>query len=308
MKKNILLIRLLGILACMYTGAITVSGQNTPKISMQGTLTDAAGKSVADGKYTATFRLYTTFTGGTALWQETAEVTVDGAIYSHYLGSVTPLDPLYFINTLYLGIQLDGDEITPRTELTYAPYAFAVNTARSVTCSGAVGDVKHSILNPTQFALENGDCWVPMNGAELPPDCILRQMTGMTTLPDAGGLFLRSQEFTGGQNNDPDRTPSTTIATVQGDEFKSHSHTLADAGTHGHEVYEFVSSGGSDFWFVSGTSNASACCNNDQIQMEAPSPTSRISLAGNHSHTVTPTGGVETRVRNLNFWIYIRIN
>ncbi|MFN7831170.1 MAG: hypothetical protein ACK5Q2_04205 [Bacteroidota bacterium] len=304
MKKQIALIGLWYALALVGTGITTASGQSSPRISMQGTLTDAAGKSVADGKYNITFRLYTQPVGGTALWQETAEVAVDGAIYSHYLGSVQPLDAFYFVNTLYLGIQLDADEITPRTVLTYAPYAFAVNTAKTVVCSGAVGDVKHSILNPVQFAERNGDCWVPMNGTALPPDCKLRQITGMTNLPDAGGLFIRGQEFSGGQDNDPDRTPSSAIATVESDAFKAHSHPASYDGNHTHNFKEYVAYGGYVPDWLSNTDSGPAL-NNDQIEINL---TNRISYAGDHAHNITDTGGSETRVKNLNFWVYIRIN
>lgn len=304
MKKQIALIGLWYALALVGTGIATVYGQSSPRISMQGTLTDAAGKSVADGKYNATFRLYTQPVGGTALWQETAEITVDGAIYSHYLGSVQPLDAFFFVNTLYLGIQLDADEITPRTGLTYAPYAFAVNTAKTVVCSGAVGDVKHSILNPVQFAARNGDCWVPMNGAALPPDCKLRQLTGMTNLPDAGGLFIRGQEFSGGENNDPDRTPTSAIATVQSDAFKAHSHPASYDGNHTHSWREYQGYGGNVPDWVSVTDSGHAQ-NNDQTEYFL---NNRIPVAGEHTHDITITGGSETRVKNLNFWVYIRIN
>ncbi len=305
MKKYSVQLRFLGAFALLFLG-LSLCGQTVPRISMQGTLTDAAGRSVPDGKYNVTFRLYNTPEGGTAIWQESVQVTVDDAIYSHYLGSSTPLQAVFFVNKLYLGMQLDGDEITPRTELTYAPYSFAVNTARTVVCSGAVGDVKHSILDPVQFAAENGDCWVPMNGAALPADCALRQLTGMTTLPDAGGLFIRAQEFSGGQNNDPDRTSSSAVATVQNDAFKSHSHTASTDGNHGHIINEALAlSSGIPAGTPGGRPVNGLAISNDQIQFPLGN---RIGAAGDHTHTLSNEGGAETRVKNLNFWIYIRIN
>ena len=305
MKKLSALSRFLGVFALLCIGVLSLYGQTTPKISMQGTLTDAAGRSVPDGKYNVTFRLYTTLEGGTAFWQETVQVTVDDAIYSHYLGSVVPLQAIFFVNKLFLGIQLlDGDEISPRTALTYAPYAFSVNTAKTVVCSGALGDVKHSILNPVQFAAENGDCWVPMDGAALPADCALRQLTGMTSLPDAGGLFIRGQEFSGGQDNDPGRTPDSTIARVQTDAFKSHSHTASTDGNHQHDIVERLVVSGVD-WNRFTPANNSPAGGNDQQYNDIGY---RVQPAGDHTHTVGVQGGSETRVKNLNFWIYIRIN
>lgn len=303
MKVLFALPRFLGVFALLCIGVLSLYGQTTPKISMQGTLTDAAGRSVPDGKYNVTFRLYTTLEGGTAFWQETVQVTVDDAIYSHYLGSVVPLQAIFFVNKLYLGIQLpDGDEISPRTALTYAPYAFSVNTAKTVVCSGALGDVKHSILNPVQFAAENGDCWVPMDGAALPADCALRQLTGMTSLPDAGGLFIRGQEFKGGQDNDPGRTPDSTIASIQTDAFKSHSHTVSTEGNHQHNAVEKAPNSSPT---GTGVAYHNLAIGNDQARFPL---TSVVQPAGVHNHGVNMAGGSETRVKNLNFWIYIRIN
>jgi hypothetical protein len=306
MKKNLVFSRAVWVAVLVFHGLIHLYGQTAgPKISMQGTLTDAAGQSVADGKYTITFRLYTEPAGGTRIWQETSEVTVDNAIYSHYLGSVVELNPAIFVNKLYLGLQLgNSDEITPRTELTYVPYAFAVNTANTVVCSGAVGDVKYSILDPVKFAAENGSCWVPMNGAALPSGCALRQLTGMTSLPDAGGLFIRGQEFTGGQDNDPDRSPTSDIATVQGDAFKSHTHTVANSGYHTHNYLEYQVSGG-NVGFPTAFISSNAAVGNDQLKFTF---SDKVLPEGNHTHGMSSTGGAETRVSNLNFWIYIRIN
>lgn len=288
--------------------SVTLHAQN-PKISIQGTLKNASGASVVDGTYNVTFKLYSVETGGTALWQEAAMVEVIGGIYSHYLGSVTPLNAANFANTLYLGVQVGSYELVPRSELAYSPYAFSVSSAQKVVCSGAVGDVKYSILNPTQFALENGDCWVPMKGQALATTDKLRQITGMTALPDAGGLFLRSQEFSGGADNDPNRDSNTAIATVQADGNKSHSHTLSGDGSHSHQIPYDSGGGGINYfggpmlWFT----NVS-----DQGVFHTPfaeaQGMAQTTYSGAHSHSIGSDGGSETRPKNLNLWIYIRIN
>jgi hypothetical protein len=305
MKKYILLLHYLGVLILIGFYGTSLFGQTgNPKINTQGILRDITGKTVDDGQYSITFKLYTVKTGGTSIWQETADVDVSGGIYSHQLGSVTQLNPFDFSATLYLGVKLNNFELTPRTELTYAPYTFTVSRALKVVCTGAVGDVKYSILNPTEFATVNGDCWVPMDGTALPPDCKLRQITGMTNLPDAGGLFIRGQEFSGGQDNDPDRTPSSAIATVESDAFKAHSHPASYDGNHTHNFKEYVAYGGYVPDWLSNTDSGPAL-NNDQFEINL---TNRISYAGDHAHNITDTGGSETRVKNLNFWVYIRIN
>lgn len=116
-------------------GAIQAHTQNERKISIQSTLKDISGKAIPDGPQTLTFKLYNEVTGGTALWTEMAEVEVVGGIYSHKLGSIMPLDVSNFGNSnVFLGVTVSGgQELAPRTELTYAPYALAV---RSLSGSG----------------------------------------------------------------------------------------------------------------------------------------------------------------------------
>ena len=107
-----------------------IAGAQNPKISMQGALKSANGSSVPDGTYTVVFKLYTTETGGSPVWEETAQVDVVGGIYSHYLGSINPLEASDFTTTLYLGVRLGSYELVPRSELAYSPYSFSVNTSQ----------------------------------------------------------------------------------------------------------------------------------------------------------------------------------
>ncbi len=280
-------------LMCGFSHSLKAQSSN-PKISIQGTLKTANGSSVSDGTYTLKFKLYNVRTGGTALWQEDTTVEVIGSIYSHYLGSVNALNPADFSNTLYLGVTVGSYELIPRSELSYSPYAFAVY---STVCSGALGDIKYSILNPTQFAAANGVCWVPMDGRALASNDQLRVVTGMTNVPNGGGMFLRSQEFSGGADNDPDRTSATAIGTVEGEALKSHNHGVNDPG-HGHGFNDLYRSDDGSSYDVAGgrhftgplTSTPNNTTNN----------TTNISIQNN--------GGSETRPKNLNFWVYIRIN
>jgi hypothetical protein len=283
--------------------AITLTQAQSEKISIQGTLKNANGTSVDDGSYSVTFKLYDDPTAGNVVWTEVATVEVAGGIYSHNLGSVTALSPSTFATTLYLGVKVGAYELTPRTELTYAPYALSVGFAQKVVCSGAVGDVKYSILNPTQFAAENGSCWVPMDGRALATTDKLRTITGLTALPNASGVFFRSQEFSGGPDNDPNRTSTSTIAQVQQDDYASHTHahtlSTASAGAHTHT------------WTagIEGDDSGSGGSYNEFTQAPGSQTTSS---AGSHTHTIngsiSNSGGTETRPINMNLWTYIRIN
>jgi hypothetical protein len=299
--KNWLKIFVVTLIGALCSSQLTA--QESPTISIQGTLKDATGSSVDDGTYTVTFRLFNVESGGSAVWQEEAPVEVVGGIYTHYLGSVTPLNPANFGNVLYLGLKVGNYELNPRTKLTYAPYTFASAT---VVCSGAVGDVKYSVLNPTQFAAVNGDCWVPFDGRALAGNSQLRQITGWSSLPDVGGTFFRAQEFPGSPDRDPGRTSGSTIATVQAEELKSHGHSINDPGhSHGSgsQVYETpgVNTITGGVTFLTLMSNYAGVYNFTPVSVGGGGSSST-------GISISSSGGAETRPVNTNLWVYIRIN
>lgn len=290
-------IKNLFVLFLLCLGFINSYAQSFPKISIQGTLKNSNGAAAPNGENLITFRLYNQISGGAILWSEDATVDVNGGIYSHYLGSVTPLNASDFSSTLYLGVKVGNIELTPRTELSYAPYAFAVF---ETICSGSVGDVKHSILNPTQFAQANGSCWVPMDG-RLITGSKLGILLGITNLPDGSGLFLRAQEFAGAANNDPDRTSSSQIATIQNHSYTAHNHSLNDPG-HGHSFNDkFPSTVGSSYDVAGGRTYIDPNTNN----LSSENNTTFNSFA---NISVVYSGQTETRPKNINAWIYVRIN
>lgn len=313
LSKLIPLVLMLGIFF-----SFEVSAQQTKKISLQGFLKDANGKAVADGQQTITFKLYSEETATTAEWTEDQTINVFGGVYSTHLGKTIPLDNLNWgAKTYYVGVTVQGTELTPRTELTFAPYSLGSPKAQEVVCSGAVGDIKHSILDPAQFAAVNGNCWVPMDGRNI-AGSKLATILNRTTVPDGGGLFIRSQEFPNSTNFDDDRTSSSPIASFQGESLKSHAHsatlsvsasggTSAD-GQHSHSWTLYSDGGNGGAGQVTGRTHVEG--GNWQVR--------NTSTDGNHSHSVSVSGsasgntnnsgGSETRPDNLNFWVYIRIN
>lgn len=269
----------------------------SPKVSIQGTLKDAKGAAAATGTYSITFRLYSTPIDGVALWSETATVDVIGGIYSHYLGSVVALNPANFNNPLFLGVQVGNIELSPRTELTYAPYAFAVN---EVICSGAVGDIKYSILNPLQFAQANGNCWIPMDGRNIAGSALANIMS-LNNVPDGSGAFLRIQEFDGGDDNDPDRSYLSPIATIQNSSVKPHTHPVTET-PHSHSYIDRKRAIRNRETFAGSFPSNSPCA--DDSTTAVTETTSTVSMGA----TVNASGGSESRPINHNFWIYVRIN
>ena len=79
---------------------------------------------------------------------------------------------------------------------------------------------------------------------------------------------------------------------VQQDEFESHNHTMQTAGSHSH----FLGTRGFE---TNGSPGADGSFDDNGVQTKS---------AGDHTHIINNTGGFETRPKNLNFWIYIRIN
>jgi hypothetical protein len=291
------------VLIYLVCSTMIIQAQTPSSISIQGTLLNARGEATADGPYEVEFRLYDMPTGGVANWTEIATVESVGGIYSHYLGSNTSLLPDVFEKTQYLGIKVGSYEIEPRTLLTYAPYTFASSSAfeaQKVLCSGAVGDVKYSMLSPAQFSAENGACWVPMDGRNIFGKKLATIM-GWTTVPNASGMFFRAHEYTDGQ--DPDRTPSSPIASVQGQLYAAHNHTGSTnpGGDHTHTVGNLVTFGTPTPTGLDASAN--------EVNMTVVG-TSSTSTSGAHTHAVTIANntGTETRPKNLNLYAYIRVD
>ncbi len=185
-------------------------------ILFQGILKTASGAPVPDGNYSFTFTLWSSLNGtantdkllksgatdynvAANQWSETVTLKVMGGMYSYQLGSVTPLNPRNFQALVYLNISVGGRDLVPRSGLVYSPYAFFVSTAYQAVCSGAVGDIKYSLLPPDKFKDVNGDCWVPLDGRTLAPGDALSGY-GVASLPVVGGTFIRAQDFTGDSN------------------------------------------------------------------------------------------------------------
>ena len=194
MKRKLLQSNLISITLMLFcVTCFNTFGQQSKKISLQGFLKDANGKAVTDAPdYKITFKLYTTLSGGTAAWSEDQILNVSGGVYSTQLGKTVPLESLSWgSSTYYVGVNIGTVELSPRTELTFAPYSLGspfAEKANFVVCSGALGDVKYSVLNPQQFALVNGSCWVPMDGGNM-SNSKLAAIIGGSTVPNASGLF-----------------------------------------------------------------------------------------------------------------------
>lgn len=148
--------KLLIILVIIISSIFTYS-QVPQKLSYQGVLTDNSGNPL-NGSYNITFKLYSSSSGGSAIWQETQSLNVNNGLLNAYLGSVTNLS-IEFGSTYWLGVTVDaGTELTPRVELTSVPYSLVSKTVEdgSITTDKILdGAVTSSKLDPSLLATVN---------------------------------------------------------------------------------------------------------------------------------------------------------
>ena len=123
--------------AVLMIAASAVAGEY---VAYQGRLTESVGSPVADGMYTVTFGLYADSIGGSALWEETAVVTTVSGLFSHLIGSQADLSSTVFADnaTLFLGLTVGGEAITPRTRLASTPGAAVAANLRIVNDAGVI--------------------------------------------------------------------------------------------------------------------------------------------------------------------------
>jgi len=94
-----------------------------PFINFQGKLTDANGSPVADGSYSMTFRLFSTLTGGSALWTEDQNLQVTGGVYYAQLGNAPFPVALFDNDNLFLEVSITGETLAPRQRITSTAFA-----------------------------------------------------------------------------------------------------------------------------------------------------------------------------------------
>jgi hypothetical protein len=101
-----------------------------PTISYQGAITDAGGN-LLEGNHSLKIGLYDSPTGGTPLFSDLQSVDVHLGHFDIVIGSSALIpSTLAFDKQYYLGLQIDGQsEMTPRSRLSFAPYAFRALSA-----------------------------------------------------------------------------------------------------------------------------------------------------------------------------------
>jgi hypothetical protein len=110
--------------AVLLVAAMTAGAQVPTTMNYQVMLTDDAGQALVDTAVQIVFRLYTDPLGGSLKWIETHNTSTNHiGVVSVILGETTPLDPTDFTQPLWLAIQVGGETLTPRREITSAAFA-----------------------------------------------------------------------------------------------------------------------------------------------------------------------------------------
>ncbi len=156
----------------------------------------------------------------------------------------------------------------------------------SLGCTGAVGDVKYSILDEAAFQAENGPCWVLLDGRDI-SGSRLAALIGQTNLPDARGYFIRSADTRSDDRVDKDRKQGQ-IGTIQNDTLGSHSHDVDKYG----------------LMRISQSTDPKANTVEDHDKEGAGTEPDVITTPIKMGSTL----GHETRPKNINLYVYIRIN
>ena len=127
-------------LAILLSPARAQTGPTSDTIAFQGYLADG-GTPVADGSQPITIRLFSSPTGGTALYTETHSVTTTGGVFSLPIGGGTLTSGAFdigdFRNSIWVEVTVAGTAMSPRTALQAAPYALSVRPGARI--SGDVG-------------------------------------------------------------------------------------------------------------------------------------------------------------------------
>lgn len=98
-------------------------------INFQGRVTDLSGTPIATAT-TLVFRLYNASSGGSALFTESQAVTPDAdGLYSVNIGNVASLGSMDFGQDLWLSVEVNGELLPGRYQLTASPYAIHASSA-----------------------------------------------------------------------------------------------------------------------------------------------------------------------------------
>jgi hypothetical protein len=141
---NLKLVQSTLLVCLLVAGMAFAAGPNL--MSYQGQVLTAGGAPIANGSYPAVFAFFPVPAGGSLLWTESASITTSAGLFTHTLGSVTPILTNVFTTNpdVWLEVTVNGQLQAPRTQLTSAGNAIAVSTVDGATGGAITGNVSVS--------------------------------------------------------------------------------------------------------------------------------------------------------------------
>jgi hypothetical protein len=169
-------------------------------------LTGHYGRPVTDSSYTVTFSLYADSLSATAEWSETAVIITRDGLFTHVLGSISPMAQSLFSDnaTVFLESRIGDIVFSPRTRLVPVPYAY---TAGNLTARDADDSLAVKLLNDAHklivFGAASSDTAIVFQGGVVGDNAVI--------LPDSS---INSDEIRDEPgvtaNYDVDLTPLST--------------------------------------------------------------------------------------------------
>lgn len=196
-------------------------------ISYQGVLNDQNGIPISDTREMI-LSIYSSLSGGSALWTETQSVMISNGLFNIQLGSVQQLPvSIFHLDALFLGIRVGADtEMTPRQLITNS--AYSMNSQMVSYAALPIGTIMAWAKTLAGVPALNGD-WVECKGQMLSD--VDSPLNGQI-IPNLNGQkrFLRGYTSSGGTgghefqnlNHDHDHTSSDEL-----DEYRDHFRAIS---------------------------------------------------------------------------------
>jgi hypothetical protein len=164
----------------------------------------------------------------------------------------------------------------------------SASLSRKAGSEEQVGDVKQSVLTEAQFQSLHGTSWVLMDGRSVAGSDLDTEF-GVSTLPDARGVFLRSKN-NGRSDGNQNPAGERAVGFLESDQMQGHKHGMDKAGM------GYGAGPGDGSW---GRADTNSPANAWVYNVGNPSTDT---ING------TPRTGAETRPKNITVNTFIKIN
>jgi hypothetical protein len=155
--------------------------------------------------------------------------------------------------------------------------------------SGALGDVKYSILSPDKFKKVNGDGWILADGRKI-TGSKLQKFAAINNAPDARGMFLRGMNY--------DRQDDLI------DPFFKEHHRVRVAGEYQGDIV-----GPHNHGWTGRDGNGYPYRSEQRWTNPADDPTHENHYPVVSKNNYSTAGvGTETRPKNIALYVYVKIN